>query len=152
MQSILDTAKPAMIIAANDFPSNDLQFDALIVDHQQLEKILATPQTFDTSAMINGDELAYVLFTSGTTGSPKGVEVSHDNFMTFVDWMLSDEFKIKEHANFLGQPPYSYLIFQTCTGYQHYLMVGQSRPFLTKLLRILVRCLLPYQTLILRYL
>ncbi|MGN6275438.1 MAG: amino acid adenylation domain-containing protein, partial [Solirubrobacterales bacterium] len=31
-----------------------------------------------------GDRLAYVLFTSGSTGEPKGVEISHRNLINFV--------------------------------------------------------------------
>src|SRR5690606_6199766 len=34
---------------------------------------------------LDADHLAYVMYTSGTTGTPNGVEVSHRNLLALVD-------------------------------------------------------------------
>ncbi|MGT2847269.1 D-alanine--poly(phosphoribitol) ligase subunit DltA [Streptococcus massiliensis] len=105
--AIVEVAEPSLIIAINPFPLEGLSVPRF--DLSDVQAAFAAEQPYELSHSVKGDDNYYIIFTSGTTGKPKGVQISHDNLLSFTNWMISDkEFATPPRPQMLAQPPYSF--------------------------------------------
>ena len=105
--AIVEVAEPSLIIAINDFPLADVATP--IFSAEQVQTAFREGAPYELSHPVQGDDNYYIIFTSGTTGKPKGVQISHNNLLSFTNWMITDkEFETPERPQMLAQPPYSF--------------------------------------------
>jgi long-chain acyl-CoA synthetase len=62
--------------------------DQVVVGTSRWAQLLAGPE-IDRAAAVSADDLATLMYTSGTTGPPKGVELSHRNVLTMATEMTA---------------------------------------------------------------
>lgn len=101
--SILETAQPALVIAVEPLP---VKVAVPVLTRNDMQTLMVKPVTEVFNNPIFDDETFYIIFTSGTTGKPKGVQISHQNLISFVNWMTS--WQAFEDRNTLLQPAFSF--------------------------------------------
>ncbi len=99
---IEEVSKSPLVIAITKLPT--VMPDVMVLTPDHVPNVAQEPADHD---FVSGNDNYYIIFTSGTTGKPKGVQISHDNLLSFVNWELKD-FDLPRSPSFLIQAPYSF--------------------------------------------
>lgn len=102
---ITDVANPAAVLAVGSW---EIEQTIPVIANSQLQEWMSAPVNPPQKEWrVTEDENFYIIFTSGTTGVPKGVQISHNNLLSFTSWM-NTEFSLPLGSRILSQAPYSF--------------------------------------------
>lgn len=111
VDKILEVLQPAVVITTAPLKEVFSQY-AYEGEFLLLEDVLARESEAAQEAALAAarrkcidTDLLYVLFTSGSTGVPKGVTINHRAVIDYIDW-VTETFEITEKDSFGNQAPF----------------------------------------------
>jgi long-chain acyl-CoA synthetase len=87
--------------------------ECILVTPGEFEQLLGGAQPAREVVERAGDDTAVILYTSGTTGTPKGAELTHDNLRRNTE-VTTELFGVSEDDVVLGALPLFHSFGQTC--------------------------------------
>ncbi|WP_353507209.1 amino acid adenylation domain-containing protein [Gordonia sp. ABSL1-1] len=111
--AMIEAADVAAILVVGDGPTalvdvaGDAELPVFTVDADRPAESAGPITDADRIAPLRGDHAAYTLFTSGSTGVPKGVTVSHAAIANRLAWM-QDDYRLDDHDVVLQKTPVTF--------------------------------------------
>ncbi len=101
----------AQIILTDSHHYKNLRDKCIVLDNIRLicvddcESNLEVQSSSNLKVIMDPEQLAYIIYTSGTSGKPKGVMIEHHAIINRLKWM-NDEYKISDQDVILQKTPY----------------------------------------------
>ena len=94
LKKIFTTCTPKIIFHPKEFHLEEMLDSSFCTPICWDESLNATIQNLsstnlDESTEITGDYAAYIMFTSGSTGFPKGAVMTHSNVLSLIAWSIN---------------------------------------------------------------
>ena len=89
--------------------------ESIAVDGESFPDLLASAAADDQVADAGDEDTAVILYTSGTTGQPKGAELTHGNLAQNTKVMTTDLIQLTPDDVIFGGLPLFHAFGQTCT-------------------------------------
>lgn len=126
IRMMLHQVNPALIMG--DF--SDPRYQTLPAS-QMTDIMEKTPAAEITQILLKPDDLYYILFTSGSTGVPKGVKVTYRNVDSCINWLKritkAEKGVILNQANFSFDLSVADLYLSVATGSEHFILEDTAK-------------------------
>lgn len=104
IEKVVSTLCPSVIITDENHKETAIQFSqgALVKTIEEIGEAYDEVKVLNCAKKIIDTDILYVLFTSGSTGIPKGVIINHKAVVDFTNW-ICDKYSFNEQTIFGNQ-------------------------------------------------
>ena len=104
---ILEVLEPEVVITTRELKEEFAKFEykGSYLIYEDIRPIAKSDAVTEATGKIIDTDLLYVLFTSGSTGMPKGVCITHRGVIDYTDW-VTETFAITSEDSFGNQAPF----------------------------------------------
>jgi len=105
IKKIIEKTGSQILINCSDDEAG-FQFPVTITNQLEIKQTL-TPDYANSIYHFPDDPLQYIMFTSGSTGEPKGVQITRNSVLAFTGWATKD-FGFSGRDVFMNQAPFTF--------------------------------------------